>query len=108
MLQPIRVSYPFEVVGMDILGPIKRSRNVFKYVLVLVDLFTNWVESCPLRTLEAAEVAKKFYCTIITRHGCPNKVLTDQGTQFTSNLFKRLCKKFGIYKLECSSDLCVS
>lgn len=30
-------------------------------------------------------------------------VITDQGTQFTSRLFKILCKKFNITKLECSS-----
>jgi hypothetical protein len=68
-----------------------------------VDYFTNWVEACPLKTLEAEEVAEKFYHHIILRHGCPTKVITDQGTQFTSKLFKRLCKKFNIFKIEASA-----
>ena len=103
LLQPIKPTYPFEIVGVDILGPIRKSRKGNKYILVFIDFFTNWVEACPLKTLEAEEVAWKFYTVIITRHGCPRKVLTDQGTQFTSTLFRTLCKKFNIVKLEISS-----
>ncbi|RNA37030.1 Transposon Ty3-G Gag-Pol poly [Brachionus plicatilis] len=51
---------------------------------VFVDLSTNWVEACPLCTLEAEVGAIKFYSVIITRHGCPRK-------------------KFSINKLESSS-----
>lgn len=36
LLQPIKVSFPFEILGMDILGPLKRSKNGFKYILVFV------------------------------------------------------------------------
>ncbi len=62
-------------------------------MLVCVDYFTDWVEATPLKTLEAEETANLFYKLIITRQGCPSKILTDQGTQFTSNVLKHLCSK---------------
>lgn len=40
---------------------------------------------------------------IISRHGCPNNVLSDQGSQFTSNIFKKLCQKFEINQFLASS-----
>ena len=103
LLVPIETTSPFEIVGIDILGPLKRTKDGYKYVLVCVDLFTNWVEAGPLKTLTADETAQVFFRLIISRHGCPKKVLTDQGTQFTSNLFKLLCTQYGIKKLESSA-----
>ena len=103
LLVPIRVSYPFELVGIDIVGPFKITARKNKYVLVCVDYFTNWIEAAPLKTLEAEETANLFFKLIITRHGCPSKILTDQGTQFTSKLLKNLCSRLKITKLQASS-----
>lgn len=103
LLVPLKVSYPFELVGIDIVGPFKTTKRSNKYVLVCVDYFTNWIEAAPLKTLEAEETANLFFKIIITRHGCPSKILTDQGTQFTSNLLKNLCTKLGVTKLQASS-----
>jgi hypothetical protein len=102
LLQPFKASSPFEIVGIDILGPFKTTKSRSKYVLVCICYFTNWVEACPLKTIEAEEVAIAFYKLIITRHGCPFKVLTDQGTQFSSRLFQSFCDQFGLKKLQCS------
>jgi transposase InsO family protein len=77
--------------------------NGNRYILVCVDLFTNWIEACPLKTLEAAETADAEFKMIILRHGCPTRILTDQGTQFSCGLFKRLCDKFKITKVRTSA-----
>jgi len=103
LLVPIRVSYPFELVGIDIVGPFKTTIRKNKYVLVCVDYFTNWIEAAPLKTLEAEETANLFFKLIITKHGCPTKILTDQGSQFTSKLLKNLCSRLKITKLQASS-----
>ncbi len=93
LLVPIQSTYPFEIVSIDIIGPFKTTAQGYKYVLVMVDMFTNWVEAAPLRTLEAHETASVIFKEIITRHGCPKEILTDRGTQFTANLFEAFCKK---------------
>ena len=100
LLVPIRTSSPFEIVGIDILGPFKITKDGYKYVLICIDLFTSWVEATPLKSLTAEETAQAFFRLIISRHGCPKNVLTDQGKQFTSTLFQALCSEYGIKKLE--------
>lgn len=96
MLQPIEVMCPFEMVGVDIVGPLHITRDRAKYILVCTDYFTNWIEAAPLKTITANEVAQAFFNLIIARHGCPKKVLSDQGTQFTSAIFKNLCSRFNM------------
>lgn len=102
-LEPVVSKYPFDTVSIDIVGPFKKLPNGNHYVLVCVDLFTNWIEACPLKTLEAAETADAVFKMIILRHGCPTRILSDQGTQFTSGLFKRLCERYKITKVQTSA-----
>ena len=103
LLLPIIATRPFEVVGIDIVGPLHVSANGNRYILVCVDHFTSWVEAIPMKTITAREVIEKFVHIIISRHGCPEKLISDQGTQFTSSVFKDLCVKFNINKVETSA-----
>jgi transposase InsO family protein len=96
LLVPIQSTYPFEIVSIDIIGPFKETSNGYKHILVMVDMFTSWVEAAPLRTLEAQETAQVIFKEIITRHGCPTQILTDRGTQFSANLFDAFCTKLRI------------
>jgi hypothetical protein len=100
LLQPILASNPFQLVGIDIKGPYKESQNGFKYILLCVDHFTSWPEAAPLKGITAKEVMDKFFSLIIARHSCPQKLLSDQGTQFKSEIFNELCKKYNINKVE--------
>jgi transposase InsO family protein len=100
LLRPIVTTKPFEIVGIDIFGPIHISKNRYRYILVCIDLFTNWVEALPLRDITTDTIIQAFFDAIISRHGCPKKLLTDRGSQFTSSQFLNLCKHFNIEKLE--------
>jgi hypothetical protein len=77
LLEPIKADYPFQMIGMDIVGPFARSSGGHKYILVCIDYFTNWIEAVPLKSLSAADAVNAFFKSIISRHGCPDKVLTD-------------------------------
>ncbi len=66
-------------------------------------MFTNWVEAQPLTTIEAIEVCQAFFKLVISRHGCPLKVLTDKGKQFVSKLFNKICHQYNIEHLESSA-----
>ena len=100
LLIPIITTQPFEMICMDIKGPYKITPSGNEYILVCIDHFTNWVEAAALKTLTAKQVIEKFFNLIISRHGCPRKILTDQGTQFTSRVFQNLCKHYNIEKVE--------
>ena len=103
LLVPIVVKQPFEMVGVDIVGPFTKSEQGYSYVLVCIDLYTSWVEAAPLRTLTAVEVMNEFFKLIICRHGCPMKVLSDRGKQFESKLFAKFCKQFNIIHVMASA-----
>ena len=99
LLEPIIAESPFETVHIDIKGPYKETRSGHKYILVCMDHFTNWPEAEPLKTIEAGEVIDKFFNMIIARHSCPIKLVSDQGSQFTSRAFKALCERYGMEKV---------
>jgi transposase InsO family protein len=83
-------------IGVDILGPFTKSSEGNLYVLVCVDLFTSWVEALPLKEITADEVCAAFFKIIISRHGCPMKLISDRGKQFESKIFNKFCKQFNI------------
>ena len=49
---------------------------------------------------EASTIAKTFVIKIIIEHGIPEKILTDQGTNFISEVFKNVCKLLKIEKIQ--------
>lgn len=97
-----KTTNPFEIVGLDIAGPFTTSDSGKKYILICIDYFTNWVEASSMSGIEAEEVADNFFRDIISRHGCPKTIIREKGTQFTSKLFKCLCKNFDINHIEAS------
>ena len=52
-LQAIPITWPFAVWGLDMVGPLKEGSPKKKYLLVMVDKFTKWIEAKPVKTAEA-------------------------------------------------------
>jgi len=94
-LVPNRPMYPWEIIAVDFIGPLPRSKNQFCYILVFVDLLTKWVELYALRSANETSLVQKMF-EICCRYGFPRKVICDNGTQFTSFLFEDVCKSFNI------------
>uniref|UniRef100_A0A914CT21 Integrase catalytic domain-containing protein n=1 Tax=Acrobeloides nanus TaxID=290746 RepID=A0A914CT21_9BILA len=53
----------------------------------------------PMKDERAITVAKKLIKDVITVYGCPEIISSDQGSQFTSDLFENLAEMFGINQL---------
>jgi transposase InsO family protein len=73
----------------------KKGNN---YIMVIIDHFTRWMELYALKRMEAIEVAEKsleFTC----RHGSLLKILSDQGTNYQSELLNELYEILDIEKL---------
>ena len=97
-LENIRVGEPLERVGMDITGPFPVTKYGNKYILVVMDYFTKWVEAYPIPDQESSTVARCLVNNFISRFGIPKILLTDRGSNFESKLFQQLCQLLGIYK----------
>jgi transposase InsO family protein len=89
------LSWPFAVWGLDILGPFPTAVGGYKYLYVAIDKFTKWVEAMPVAKIDKHS-AVRFIRDITSRFGVPNRIITDNGTQFTSTLFGDYCEDLGI------------
>jgi transposase InsO family protein len=57
---------------------------------VAVNKFSKWIEARPIVNVRSEEVVS-FFTDIIYRFGIPNKIITDNGTQFTGKKFFNFC-----------------
>ena len=101
-LHPMINSRPFETLSIDVTGPHPRSSNGYVYILTIVDQFSKFAFAYPMRNQEAATVARILMDQVICLVGTPARILTDQGPNFESALFKELCQAFGIAKIRTS------
>ncbi|UYV74194.1 hypothetical protein LAZ67_11002383, partial [Cordylochernes scorpioides] len=85
----------FSVVHIDLIGPLPPSNGNI-YCLTCIDRYTSWMEVIPLPDMKSETVARAFYENWIVRFGAPHTVISDQGKQFTSQLFKDLTTLCGI------------
>lgn len=88
--ESIKVSAVWQLVGIDLTGPLPVTSDGYNYILTATDYFSKWVEAFPLKTKSAAEVTQRL-CSLIYRHGCPKRILSDRGQEFVNELNKNLC-----------------
>ena len=81
---------------MDILGPFPRATGNQRFVLVVVNYFTKWVEVEALANIRDVDVKKFVWKNIVTRFGVPNTLISDNGLQFDSKAFRNFCRDLGI------------
>ena len=70
--------------------------NQFKYVLVVVDMFSKWVEVYPCRRFDTTSVVKHLVTDFVCRFGIPCRISSEQGTHFMAELTKEMCKALQI------------
>jgi hypothetical protein len=77
---------------LDFIGPIKPTirqiRN--RYILVVTNYATKWVEVKALKTNIVIITARFLYEYILTKFGCPLTIVTDQGVHFINDIIKLL------------------
>lgn len=69
-----------------------------KFLLVVIDYFTKWIEAKPVAAISANRV-KKFYWKIVCRFGLLGKIVSDNGTQFASKTVEKFCKGLNIQQI---------
>ena len=97
-LQSDLTGCPLQRVAMDILGPLPLTDRGNKYVLVVGDYFTKWVEAYAMPNMEAGTVAELFVSRFVCQFGVPDVLHTDQGRNFESALLKEVCQLLGVVK----------
>ena len=93
-LGEMRVDAPKDRLATDILGPLPTTPRGNRYVLIVTDYFSNWVEVLPIPDQTAETTANE----VIGRYGCPLDIHSDQGLNYRSELFTELCRLLEIRK----------
>lgn len=84
-------SLAFLQVGVDILGPYPIAPKQLKFLVVVVDYFTKWIEAEPLSKITIERIVKFYWKSLASHLGVPYVIVTDNGTQFSSSKVKDLC-----------------
>ena len=90
---------PLEFVAIDILGPLPRTKNGNKYLAVITDRYSKFVQTVPLRNVTAWTLAKAFCDHWAFVFGPPKYLLSDNGGQFISKFFQSVCNILGTRNL---------
>ncbi|XP_063589651.1 uncharacterized protein LOC134766651 [Penaeus indicus] len=95
-LMPIPVvNEPFSKVIIDCVGPLPKSKRGHQFMLTIMCASTRYPEAIPIKNMASKSIIPlliKFF----TQHGLPRSVQSDQGTNFTSKVFKQVMSSLGI------------
>ena len=97
-LGTVRAGSPMQICAVDIMGPLPKSKNGNRYILVLGDYFTRWMEAYAIPNQEASTVAQKLVDEYFCRFSVPEQLHSDQGRQFESSLIAEICRILQIQK----------
>ena len=93
------IDTPFKRVAVDLVGPITpRSKQGNRYILTLVDYATRYPEAKALPNIETVTVAEALL-EIYSRIGFPTEMLSDLGTQFTSDVMREVSRLISLKQL---------
>ena len=79
--------------GLDYAGELPESRLGNKYVLIMIDYYSKWIEAIPCKTADALTTMREVLLNLIARYGTPGEVLTDNGAPFKGEFEQFLAKR---------------
>lgn len=94
-LIPTVSTRPIEIVCIAFL---EQSKGGFENILVITDHFTRFAQAIPCKNQTARTTANVLYDNFFLHCSFPEKLHSDQGRNFESNVIRELCKLLGIKK----------
>ena len=102
-MKPILCTQPMELVHVDYVGMevtvAAQEKPVVKNVLVIVDHFTRYVQAFVTNNHTTHTTARVLYNNFFSIFRFPQKLMSDQGTEFTGDVITAMCKLLGIEKI---------
>ncbi|KAI5336927.1 hypothetical protein L3X38_016196 [Prunus dulcis] len=94
---PQNSPWPFMQWAIDLVGPLPPAPAKKEMMIVATDYFTKWIEAETLSSTKEADVERFIWRNIICRFGCPQSLVTDNGSQFIG---KQITAFFAKYKIK--------
>lgn len=96
LVQTVASNQRFEVLSVDLFGPLPATKDGCQWILIAEDLASRWVEVFALKEATAENCAMTLLNDVFLRYGIPRRLLTDNGSQFISALMQQLTHYLGI------------
>ena len=101
-MENVDATYPMELVHMDYLMIEANKGGKDVHILVITDHFT-WYAQAIVTSLQTVKcTVQNLWDKFIVHYGLLEKILTDQGHNFESDLLKALCEIAQVKKIETS------
>ena len=100
-LQP-SATYPFEYCAIDLIDHGKTDFKGKRYLLVIVDLLSDFIDGIPLSNKTDLLVSKALL-ELMLRHGAFENVISDNGKEF-GPMFNSICKKLHVNPIKILPD----
>ncbi|KAK6169762.1 hypothetical protein SNE40_020751 [Patella caerulea] len=91
----------WQKLALDIQGPYLEAKAQHKFVIVMVDFYSKWIEVKFCSTV-TTEVVIEFLSNVFYREGIPETLVTDNGVQFVSYRMKEFLQTNNITYLRSS------
>lgn len=86
----------FEVLAVDLFGPLPETKNGNRWVLAVEDTATKWMELFAMPVASADAVAKLLIEEVFLRYGTCRRIISDNGVQFVSAIMQKVAVCFDI------------
>lgn len=80
----------FEVLSVDLFGPLPKGPSGEKWIFIVEDTASRWVELFAIPEATAEKCATILINEIFLRYGLPRKIISDNGVQFISAIMQKL------------------
>ena len=90
------VQYPGRKWGLDLCGPYPEASSGARYILTAVELYSGWPEVWALPNKKTENIVQLVLDELIPRFSCGEKIVTDNGPEFKSQLFAAMCKELNL------------
>ena len=81
---------PKQRIHMDLFGPLKTSQSGKKYIMVVTDAFTKYVELTAISDKQAEAVATAILTKWLCRRGLPAEIVSDGGKDFCNEILEKM------------------
>ena len=90
---------PWDILSIEVMGPSVSSKKGERYILSIIDYFSKYLILVPLKDHTALTVSKDLCERVIGYFGCPRKILSDRGTEFTGRIWSDLMDLLGVQQV---------
>ena len=98
-LVSISSPWPFAQWGIDIVDLLPTAPAQKKLLLIAIDYFSKWIEADAFSSIKERDVTRFIWKNIVCRFGIPRSIVSDNGPQFDSRVYRDFFQELKIKNL---------